>query len=45
MWRQKADEHLAKAMELRNKQLAAQAAAAAKAQGDTPATPAKSEGR
>ncbi len=45
MWRQKADEHLAKAMELRNKQLAAQAAAAAKAQGDTPAAPAKSEGR
>jgi hypothetical protein len=45
MWRQKADEHLAKAMELRNKQLAAMAAAAAKAQGDTAASPAKSEGR
>ena len=45
MWRQKADELLAKAMELRNKQLAAQAAAAAKAQGDTAEAPAKSEGK
>jgi tetratricopeptide (TPR) repeat protein len=36
MWRQKADETLAKAMELRNKALAAQAAAAAAQQGDRP---------
>jgi len=36
MWRQKADETLAKAMELRNKALAAQAAEAAKQQGDAP---------
>jgi tetratricopeptide (TPR) repeat protein len=36
MWRQKADETLAKAMELRNKALAAQAAAAAVQQGDKP---------
>jgi len=35
-WRQKADETLAKAMELRNKSLAAQAAAAAGQQGSKP---------
>ncbi len=45
-WRQKADELLAKAMELRNKSLAAQAAAAAAAQGDAaPASQAPAAGR
>ncbi len=51
MWRQRADETLAKAMELRNKSLAAQAAAAAAQQGTTPpptgstSTPASNPGR
>ena len=45
MWRQKADETLAKAMELRNKAMAEAAAAAAKAAGSTPAEPAKTGGQ
>lgn len=44
MWRQKADETLAKAMELRNKALAEAAAAAAKASGTQTTTPAKTGG-
>ncbi|HEY3176008.1 MAG TPA: tetratricopeptide repeat protein [Candidatus Polarisedimenticolia bacterium] len=39
-WRQKADELLAKAMELRNRQLKAQADSAAAAGGGSPSTPA-----
>jgi len=44
MWRQRADETLAKAMELRNKAMAEAAAAAAAASGSQPAAPAKSGG-
>jgi tetratricopeptide (TPR) repeat protein len=44
IWRQKADEMLAKAMELRNKAMAEAAAAADKASGNQPAAPAKTGG-
>ena len=45
MWRQRAEENLTKAMEIRNAQLAAQAQAAAKAAGTSPTAPAKTEGQ